>query len=122
LFSSLFLLKKERLYVQLRDGRKFEGILRSFDQFANIILESGVERFDIDGKIGEKPRGLLLIKGDTVVLMGEIDTAQHSLLGQSNKIADDQLDEAYKNYEKRRLAALNAASALVDDVDGDVLI
>ena len=28
------------LMVQLRDGRKVIGILRSFDQFANLVLES----------------------------------------------------------------------------------
>lgn len=27
--------------VQLRDGRKIIGILRSFDQFANLVLEGG---------------------------------------------------------------------------------
>jgi hypothetical protein len=30
----------KRLMVQLRDGRKVIGILRSFDQFANLVLES----------------------------------------------------------------------------------
>ena len=34
--------------VQLRDGRKIIGIMRSFDQFANIVLEQAVERI---GKI-----------------------------------------------------------------------
>jgi U6 snRNA-associated Sm-like protein LSm1 len=28
------------LMVQLRDGRKVIGIMRSFDQFANLVLES----------------------------------------------------------------------------------
>jgi hypothetical protein len=32
----------KRLMVQLRDGRKVFGILRSFDQFANLILESKI--------------------------------------------------------------------------------
>lgn len=27
------------LMVQLRDGRKVIGVLRSFDQFANLVLE-----------------------------------------------------------------------------------
>lgn len=27
------------LLIQLRDGRKLIGIMRSFDQFANIVLE-----------------------------------------------------------------------------------
>lgn len=29
----------KKLLVQLRDGRKIIGILRSFDQFANLVLE-----------------------------------------------------------------------------------
>jgi small nuclear ribonucleoprotein (snRNP)-like protein len=30
------------LLIQLRDGRKLIGIMRSFDQFANIVLEGTV--------------------------------------------------------------------------------
>lgn len=30
------------LLIQLRDGRKLIGIMRSFDQFANIVLEGMV--------------------------------------------------------------------------------
>lgn len=30
------------LLIQLRDGRKLIGIMRSFDQFANIVLEGKV--------------------------------------------------------------------------------
>jgi U6 snRNA-associated Sm-like protein LSm1 len=29
----------KKLLVQLRDGRKIIGTLRSFDQFANLVLE-----------------------------------------------------------------------------------
>ena len=32
----------KRLMVQLRDGRKVIGILRSFDQFANLVLEGAL--------------------------------------------------------------------------------
>lgn len=32
----------KRLMVQLRDGRKVVGILRSFDQFANLILQGRI--------------------------------------------------------------------------------
>ena len=30
------------LMVQLRDGRKVIGVLRSFDQFANLVLEGSL--------------------------------------------------------------------------------
>ena len=34
----------KKLLVVLRDGSKILGTLRSFDQFANIVLEGAVER------------------------------------------------------------------------------
>ncbi|WIA09283.1 hypothetical protein OEZ86_011866 [Tetradesmus obliquus] len=47
----------QKLLIQLRDGRKIIGVLRSFDQFANMVLEHAVERIIVDpGR--EVPPGL----------------------------------------------------------------
>ena len=34
----------KRVLVILRDGRNLVGVMRSFDQFSNVVLEDAVER------------------------------------------------------------------------------
>eukprot|EP00741_Cyanophora_paradoxa_P012626 tig00020614_g12199.t1 len=63
----------KKLLVFLRDGRKLVGILRSFDQFANLVLEECHERIIVGLDYGDVPLGVYLIRGENVVLMGEID-------------------------------------------------
>ncbi|KAF7306965.1 U6 snRNA-associated Sm-like protein LSm1 [Mycena indigotica] len=62
-----------KMLVVLRDGRKLHGVLRSYDQFANLVLEDTVERIYHAGAFAEKWHGLFLIRGENVVLLGEID-------------------------------------------------
>ena len=40
----------KRMLLVLRDGRHLVGILRSFDQYTNLILEDTFERVIIPGK------------------------------------------------------------------------
>lgn len=61
------------MLVILRDGRKLHGVLRSYDQFANLVLENTYERIYHQGLFAERHHGLFLIRGENVVLMGEID-------------------------------------------------
>jgi len=61
------------MLVILRDGRKLHGVLRSYDQFANLVLEDTVERIYHGSAFAESWHGLFLIRGENVVLMGEID-------------------------------------------------
>ena len=58
--------------LQLRDGRKIIGIMRSFDQFANVVLEEAVERIIVGKKFADVPLGLYVIRGENVVLLGPI--------------------------------------------------
>ena len=64
------------MLVQLRDGRKIIGLLRSFDQFANVVLEEAVERIVVDKRYADVPLGLYVIRGENVVLLGEIVRAR----------------------------------------------
>ena len=64
------------LLVQLRDGRKLVGILRSFDQFANLVLEKATERIIVGSLYAEVPLGLYVVRGENVVLLGEIDESK----------------------------------------------
>ena len=76
------------MLVVLRDGRKLHGVLRSYDQFgeppllrpsytqrllvANLVLEDTVERIYHGNAFAEHWHGLFLIRGENVVLLGEI--------------------------------------------------
>jgi len=68
----------KKLLVVLRDGSKILGTLRSFDQFANIVLESAVERIIVGASYSDIPLGLYIVRGENVVLMGEVDEARET--------------------------------------------
>lgn len=56
----------------LRDGRKLFGILRSYDQFGNLTLEDTIERLYVDLEYAEDNLGPFLVRGENVVLVGEL--------------------------------------------------
>jgi U6 snRNA-associated Sm-like protein LSm1 len=58
--------------VLLRDGRTLIGYLRSVDQYANLLMQQTVERIHVGKKFGDIPRGVFLVRGENVVLLGEI--------------------------------------------------
>lgn len=60
--------------VLLRDGRTLIGYLRSIDQFANLVLHKSIERIYVGKSYGDIPRGIFIIRGENVVLLGEIVT------------------------------------------------
>lgn len=88
----------EKVLIVLRDGRNLIGVLRSYDQYgeqhveqllsgrskshplsllsfstsANLVLEAAVERIYHGLQYAELPRGLFLIRGENVVLLGEV--------------------------------------------------
>ncbi|ODV78354.1 Sm-like ribonucleo protein [Suhomyces tanzawaensis NRRL Y-17324] len=70
-----------KTFVLLRDGRNIFGILRTFDQFANLVLQDAIERIYLKGedasqgpvKFGEAYRGVFMVRGENVVMMGELD-------------------------------------------------
>jgi len=67
-----FALCLEKLMVLLRDGRTLIGVLRSVDQFANIVLQDTIERIHVNKEYGDIPRGIFIVRGENVVLLGEI--------------------------------------------------
>ncbi|KAM3428323.1 hypothetical protein NHJ13734_008639 [Beauveria thailandica] len=97
--AQLLDLTDKKLMVVLRDGRKLVGVLRSWDQFANIVLQSTTERIfalqpsspppteaadsetTATGTATTTPRGLyadvfhgiFLVRGENVLLLGEMD-------------------------------------------------
>ncbi|KAK3902954.1 hypothetical protein C8A05DRAFT_15048 [Staphylotrichum tortipilum] len=80
--AQLLDLTDKKLMLALRDGRKLVGILRSWDQFANLVLQSTRERIFVPpgtapnqtrGLYADVDRGLFLVRGENVLLLGEID-------------------------------------------------
>ena len=83
-----------RLVVSLRDGRKFFGVLRSYDQYGkslsislfhlkfpysrvgNLLMTDVFERYYVDLEYGEEYRGVYLIRGENVVMVGQLVSPQ----------------------------------------------
>lgn len=65
----------KRLLVVLRDGRQYIGVLRSFDQFSNIVLEQCVERVTVDAVYADVPLGTYVVRGENVVILGDLADA-----------------------------------------------
>ncbi|KAL4933564.1 U6 snRNA-associated Sm-like protein LSm1 [Aspergillus undulatus] len=63
----------EKLVLVLRDGRKLIGVLRTWDQFANLVLQETIERLYAGNLYTDIPRGVFLVRGENVLLLGEID-------------------------------------------------
>jgi len=66
----------KRQLVVLRDGRILIGYLRSVDQFANLVLHKAVERIHVNNMFGDIPRGIFVVRGENVVLLGEVDSEE----------------------------------------------
>ncbi|KAI9556462.1 U6 snRNA-associated Sm-like protein LSm8 [Daphnia magna] len=66
------------------DGRNFIGILKGFDQTINLIIDDSHERvFSSSQGVEQVQLGLHIIRGDNVVLIGEIDNELDSRLNLS---------------------------------------
>jgi U6 snRNA-associated Sm-like protein LSm1 len=63
----------QRVLVTLRDGRHFVGIMRSFDQYGNVMLEDTFERHVVGSVYADERVGLYVIRGENLVLLGELD-------------------------------------------------
>ncbi|KAL2056954.1 hypothetical protein ABVK25_002693 [Lepraria finkii] len=71
--AQLLDLTDKKLVLVLRDGRKLIGVLRSWDQFANLVLQDTVERTFVQDVYSDIVRGVYLVRGENVLLLGEID-------------------------------------------------
>ncbi|XP_067943789.1 U6 snRNA-associated Sm-like protein LSm1 [Watersipora subatra] len=71
----------KKLMIALRDGRTLIGYLRTVDQFANLVLHRTVERIHVGKQYGDIPRGIFVIRGENVVLLGEFDEEKFSQSG-----------------------------------------
>ncbi|XP_065898471.1 U6 snRNA-associated Sm-like protein LSm1 [Dysidea avara] len=114
----------KKLLVVLRDGRTLIGYLRSVDQFANLLLQDTTERIYVDKKYGDIPRGIFLVRGENVSLLGEIDDEKENKLSLT-KVSIEEILEAQQleeqNKQKRPKSAAKFAPTLAkktyDEID-----
>ncbi|CAG8069699.1 unnamed protein product [Penicillium salamii] len=71
--AQLLDLTDKKLVLILRDGRKLIGVLRSWDQFANLVFQETVERIYAGQLYADVPRGIFIVRGENVLLLGEVD-------------------------------------------------
>jgi len=63
-----------RVLLILQDGRAIVGVMAGYDQKSNVVLSDSKERvYSIDEGVEEIPLGLYLVKGDQIVLIGELE-------------------------------------------------
>ncbi|KAM7471880.1 hypothetical protein LguiA_010063 [Lonicera macranthoides] len=91
LSTSLASYLDKKLLVLLRDGRKLLGILRSFDQFANAVLEGACERVIVGDLYCDIPLGLYVIRGENVVLIGELDLEKEELPAHMTRVSPEEI-------------------------------
>ncbi|CAH9076935.1 unnamed protein product [Cuscuta europaea] len=96
LSTSLASYLDKKLLVLLRDGRKLIGILRSFDQFANAVLEGACERVIVGDIYCDLPLGLYIIRGENVVLIGELDLDKDELPPHMTCVSEEEIKRAQK--------------------------
>lgn len=53
----------------------------SYDQFANFVLDGAVERIVVDNCYADVPFGIFVVRGENVMLLGEVDAEKETQLG-----------------------------------------
>ncbi|KAG6041085.1 hypothetical protein E4U41_006023 [Claviceps citrina] len=135
--AQLLDLTDKKLMVVLRDGRKLIGVLRSWDQFANLVLQSTTERIFATrpGSDAEAPQGLFadiehgifLVRGENVLLLGEIDLDkdddpppgfEQAELDVVKKLAEEKkaLEKTREKKKLRKLATMGFEGENIGDV------
>ncbi|EZF14860.1 hypothetical protein H112_06028 [Trichophyton rubrum D6] len=138
--AQLLDLTDKKLVLVLRDGRKLIGVLRSWDQFgmsmtspyllhcvnrestktnsypANIVLQDTIERLYAENLYADIPRGVFLVRGENVLLLGEIDLDKDDDIPEPYRQAPasevlklkKQAEERRKRKDKKRSTHLQA--------------
>ncbi|XP_016182567.2 sm-like protein LSM1A [Arachis ipaensis] len=101
LSTSLATYLDKKLLVLLRDGRKLLGLLRSFDQFANVVLEGACERLIVGDLYCDVPLGLYVIRGENVVLIGELDLGKEELPQHMTCVSEAEIRKVKRQREQR---------------------
>lgn len=87
----------KKVLLQLRDGRKLIGVLRSFDQFANAVLQGAYERIIVGNLYCDMRLGLYVVRGENILLTGELDLESEEVLPQHmTRVSEPEIKRAQK--------------------------
>ncbi|KAM9897816.1 hypothetical protein OXX69_010124 [Metschnikowia pulcherrima] len=100
-----------KIFVSLRDGRSVFGILRTFDQFANLVLQDTWERIYLPPanqggreRFAEVARGVFMVRGENVVMLGELDIdREDEHLYEREQIAFEAAEAELKVLQQQRV-------------------
>ncbi|KAK9465589.1 hypothetical protein V1512DRAFT_42882 [Lipomyces arxii] len=106
----------KRLLVVLRDGRKLFGILRSFDQYANLVLQETTERIIVDDKYCDMARGVYIIRGENVVLVGEVDPEKEKVGTSLRQVSVDEIYAAQEDEVALKRARESVKTEKLSDI------
>lgn len=103
--ASLYEQLDKLVLVCLRDGRNFFGWLRSFDQYANLILDNTVERLSVEDSYADVPIGMFIIRGENVMLLGQVDEEKELKLAANLKqVTEPEIRRALSVIKEDRAA------------------
>ncbi|XP_060209997.1 sm-like protein LSM1B isoform X1 [Lycium barbarum] len=94
--SSLASYLDRKILILLRDGREFLGTFRSFDQYANIVLEDTSEREMVGNLYCDIPLGLYIVRGENVMLIGERESNEEELPPYMTSVSAAEIKRAQK--------------------------
>eukprot|EP00941_MAST-03F_sp_MAST-3F-sp1_P004103 g4103.t1 len=94
----------KKVLLVLQDGRHLVGWLRSFDQFTNFVIEETFERRYVGDLYGDIPLGLYIVRGENVVLLGEIDPERERNNTKLTRVSADQILAAQEEEEEEAQA------------------
>eukprot|EP00573_Skeletonema_grethae_P001011 CAMPEP_0201691800 /NCGR_PEP_ID=MMETSP0578-20130828/4859_1 /ASSEMBLY_ACC=CAM_ASM_000663 /TAXON_ID=267565 /ORGANISM="Skeletonema grethea, Strain CCMP 1804" /LENGTH=213 /DNA_ID=CAMNT_0048177063 /DNA_START=23 /DNA_END=664 /DNA_ORIENTATION=- len=131
--SSLVEQLDQPMLVVLRDGRHLVGTLRTFDQFSNMVMEDTSERrilvvtkededeticYQTDIKLG-----LYIVRGDSVVLMGEVEDDEQQLEndGKIRIVSLEEFEQLEEEESKRKEESGEVIDAINWDFDMDLV-
>lgn len=60
----------KNVVIMIRNGRYIYGVLKSYDQYHSITLNFATERIFLNNKYSEKRHGLIILRGESILLVG----------------------------------------------------
>lgn len=79
----------------------------SYDQYANLVLEGTVERIVVDNNYADIPRGIFVVRGENVMLLGELDMSREQQLSSLlTRVTEQEICRA-QAVQKNSISALS---------------
>eukprot|EP01023_Acetabularia_acetabulum_P058419 TRINITY_DN6906_c0_g1_i2.p1 TRINITY_DN6906_c0_g1~~TRINITY_DN6906_c0_g1_i2.p1 ORF type:complete len:165 (-),score=35.97 TRINITY_DN6906_c0_g1_i2:161-616(-) len=107
----------KKVIIVMRDGRTIIGVMRSFDQFNNVVVQDCSERSVVEQMYHDEFKGTQVFRGENVVIVGEIDLAKEppqNLI----QVGKKEITNAQKAHEER-MKALGIQHVKFDFLDGE---